>query len=196
MIIDKLGNCWRSDQEIMDLLYQDPDLKISKLIKDSKQVRTYNNAVRSLFMEYEESKLYMIGECPPKKRTAPVYGVEDVRSYALEVLDLDKVHEFNQQEWKIPESYAEMDIVKWVIEQCKTDEELDRVGQELILYSERNLIPILQYLKYLIDTMRKNKVVWGVGRGSSTASYVLYIIGVHRIHSIKYQLDIHEFLKD
>jgi DNA polymerase III alpha subunit len=54
---------------------------------------------------------------------------------------------------------------------------------------------LLFYLKYLVDAMRENKIVWGVGRGSSVASYVLYLIGVHRIDSIKYDLDIKEFLK-
>jgi DNA polymerase III alpha subunit len=38
-------------------------------------------------------------------------------------------------------------------------------------------------------------VLWGVGRGSSVASYCLYILGVHKVDSIKYELDIHEFLK-
>jgi DNA polymerase III alpha subunit len=54
---------------------------------------------------------------------------------------------------------------------------------------------LLKYLKYLVDTMRENKIVWGVGRGSSVASYALYLIGVHKVDSIKYQLDINEFLK-
>jgi DNA polymerase III alpha subunit len=43
--------------------------------------------------------------------------------------------------------------------------------------------------------MRENDIVWGVGRGSSVASYTLYLIGVHKIDSIKYELDINEFLK-
>jgi DNA polymerase III alpha subunit len=53
----------------------------------------------------------------------------------------------------------------------------------------------LFYLKYLVDTLRENKILWGVGRGSSVASYVLYLIGVHKIDSLKYNLDIAEFLK-
>ena len=32
--------------------------------------------------------------------------------------------------------------------------------------------------------MRENNIVWGVGRGSPVASYVLFLIGVHRINSI------------
>jgi DNA polymerase III alpha subunit len=54
---------------------------------------------------------------------------------------------------------------------------------------------LLQYLKYLVDTMRKNNIIWGVGRGSSVASYVLYLIGIHRINSLYYDLSIDEFLK-
>jgi DNA polymerase III alpha subunit len=44
--------------------------------------------------------------------------------------------------------------------------------------------------------MRKYDIIWGVGRGSSVASYVLYIIGIHRINSIQYDLDYKEFLRD
>jgi DNA polymerase III alpha subunit len=78
---------------------------------------------------------------------------------------------------------------------CKADHELQRVVQELLLYQERDLFNLLRYLKYLVDTLRKNNVVWGVGRGSSVASYVLFLIGVHKIDSLYYNLDIEEFLK-
>jgi DNA polymerase III alpha subunit len=43
--------------------------------------------------------------------------------------------------------------------------------------------------------MRKENIVWGVGRGSSVASYVLYLIGVHKIDSLYYNLDVEEFLR-
>jgi DNA polymerase III alpha subunit len=81
------------------------------------------------------------------------------------------------------------------LDQCQTDAELQRVGKELLLYQERDLFGLLRYLKYFVDTMRANGVVWGLGRGSSTASYVLYLIGVHRINSLYYDLPIEEFLK-
>jgi len=88
-----------------------------------------------------------------------------------------------------------MDIAEYVLGLCRADHELQRVGQELLLYQERNLFDLLRYLKYLVDTLRKNNVVWGVGRGSSVASYVLFLIGVHKIDSLYYNLDIEEFLK-
>ena len=84
---------------------------------------------------------------------------------------------------------------QWLIDQCKTEEERTRVDEELTLFIQHGMFDLLFYLKYLVDTMRENNIVWGVGRGSSVASYVLYLIGVHKVDSIKYQLDINEFLK-
>jgi DNA polymerase III alpha subunit len=108
------------------------------------------------------------------------------------------VEEFDntlQKNWHMPQEYKVLDIAKYVLDLCQTDAELQRVGQELLLYQERDLFDLLRYLKYLVDTLRKNNVVWGVGRGSSVASYVLFLIGVHRIDSLYYDLNIDEFLK-
>ena len=63
------------------------------------------------------------------------------------------------------------------------------------MYQERDMFDVLRYLKYLVDVMRDNKIIWGVGRGSSVASFVLYKLGVHRIDSLYYNLDIGEFLR-
>lgn len=100
-----------------------------------------------------------------------------------------------QNNWHMPEQYKTLDIAQYIIDKCTTNDELERVGSELILYQRYELFPLLRYLVYLVDTMRKHNIVWGVGRGSSVASYVLYLIGVHRINSITYDLDIREFLK-
>ena len=70
-----------------------------------------------------------------------------------------------------------------------------RVESELEEFSKRNLTDLLKFLIYLVDTARKNNIIYGVGRGSSIASYVLFLLGVHRIDSYKYNLDIKEFLK-
>jgi DNA polymerase III alpha subunit len=43
--------------------------------------------------------------------------------------------------------------------------------------------------------MTANRLIWGVGRGSSVASYVLYLLGVHRIDSMYYELNPEEFLR-
>lgn len=108
------------------------------------------------------------------------------------------VDEFDQQQqthWHMPASYQNMDIAQWVLDQCQTDAELQRCGQELLMYQERELFNLLRYLKYLVDLMQEQNLVWGVGRGSSVASYVLYKIGVHHIDSMFYDLDPAEFLR-
>lgn len=108
------------------------------------------------------------------------------------------VEEFDRQcqsNWFMPDEYKQLDIAEYVLSLCKTDAELQRVGTELLLYQERNLFDLLCYLKYLVDTMTTNRLIWGVGRGSSVASYVLYLLGVHRIDSMFYELDPEEFLR-
>jgi DNA polymerase III alpha subunit len=102
--------------------------------------------------------------------------------------------EINSTRWFIPREYQEMDIEEYVI-QNSPKENYDRVVQELQLFKQNNMIPVLKTMKYIVDTLRKNNVIWGVGRGSSVASYVLHIIGVHKIDSIKYNIPIEEFFK-
>lgn len=100
-----------------------------------------------------------------------------------------------QANWYMPDEYKQLDIAEYVLSLCNTDAELQRCGAELLLFQERNLFDLLRYLKYLVDVMQENRLIWGVGRGSSVASYVLYKLGVHRIDSMYYELDPAEFLR-
>jgi DNA polymerase III alpha subunit len=100
-----------------------------------------------------------------------------------------------QANWYMPKEYKQLDIAEYVLSLCDSDAELQRCGQELMLFQERNLFDLLKYLKYLVDVMTKNQLIWGVGRGSSVSSYVLYKLGVHKIDSLHYELDPGEFLR-
>ena len=104
-------------------------------------------------------------------------------------------HATQQQHWHMPDTYKNMDIAEHVLSLCATDAELQRCGAELMLYQEQGLFDLLRYLAYLVDVMRQNAIIWGVGRGSSVASHVLYLMGVHRVNSLYYNLDIQEFLR-
>lgn len=175
MNYDKFGQAHTNQQELCDLLYQNPELDLTRfLVVDAGQ---YNDSV---------AKTYS-GLPPLQQYQTP-----------LDVLYNDTVEAFDydqQTRWYMPAEYKELDIASWLLEQCDTDSKLQRVAQELLLYQERDMFNLLRYLKYFVDTMRSHQVVWGVGRGSSVASYVLYLIGVHRIDSMYYDLDITEFLK-
>jgi DNA polymerase III alpha subunit len=97
--------------------------------------------------------------------------------------------------WNMPQKYKDLDIEKLLLSKCSTAKQLDRVHIELALFRERDLFDLLKFLVYFMDTVKSNNVIYGVGRGSSVASYCLYLLGVHRVDSLKYNLDIKEFLK-
>ncbi len=101
----------------------------------------------------------------------------------------------DRTKWFIPDDYYP-NLTEMLYGMCETAEQRDRVSQELELYIKHGIYDVLHVMKYIVDTLRTNNIVWGVGRGSSVASYVLYLIGVHKIDSIKYNLPIEEFFKE
>jgi len=170
MKYDQYGQTYTTSNELCDLLYKNPTLDISLFqVEDSIE---YNRSVAELHAELDLLDSY--------------------HSISQTVEEFDSIL---QRNWRMPQEYKDLDIAEYVLSLCKEEHELQRVGQELLLYQERNLFDLLRYLKYLVDTLRKNNVVWGVGRGSSVASYVLFLLGVHKIDSLYYNLDIGEFLK-
>lgn len=166
MIRDKFDQLIFSEDDICELYMKTPNIKIKKMFVDS-------NITNSLDLD----------------------NFPKLETYTFPDISLIKFDSINQESWLMPHDYKEFDIAKYVLEKCNSESELQRAGQELLLYQERNMFPLLRYLKYLVDTMRKNNIVWGVGRGSSVSSFVLFLIGVHRINSLHYDLNINEFLK-
>lgn len=171
MKIDFYGQAHFTCDEICDLLYKNPNLDLKNLQVDDPHL--YNKSIDWLYVTFPKLQHY-----------APA-----------DIANLEEFDRLNQLRWHMPREYKELDIADWALQQCKTDDELQRVAQELLLYQERDLFNLLRFMKYLVDTLRKNNIVWGVGRGSSVSSYVLYLIGVHKINSLYYDLDVGEFLK-
>lgn len=109
-------------------------------------------------------------------------------------------------EWALPESYQSLDIVQHVaakhseilasFPESEWEDREKRLANELRKYKERNLFEVLRAVIYIINTLTDRNIVWGVGRGSSVSSYVLYVIGVHDVDSFAYDLDIDDFLHD
>lgn len=170
MRLDKYSNPVFNEQDLFDALYTGHQFSPSDtvLVEDrTDEIKNFEQTLGFKFLEPYETH--------------------------FEVNDYDQAC---QQLWNMPEEYKTLDIEKWLIEQCPPwDPEHTRVKEELEAYKARNMLDLLRWLKYFVDTMRSNNIVWGVGRGSSVASYVLYLIGVHKIDSIKYNLDWQEFLR-
>jgi DNA polymerase III alpha subunit len=97
--------------------------------------------------------------------------------------------------WLTPEPYASMDIGGYCMDLCATDEQRDRVAMEMQLFEERHMLPVLRHLLHMVVDLRQRRMVWGVGRGSSVSSYVLFLIGINRIDPLRFGLDVREFLK-
>ena len=127
--------------------------------------------------------------------SAYLQQVPELVEYAFTDMTVEEFDTMKQNSWHMPDEYKNLDIAEYILSLCDTDAQLQRCGQELLLFQERNLFDLLRYLKYLVDTMRSHNMIWGVGRGSSVASYVLYLLGVHRIDSIYYDLEPTEFLR-
>ena len=101
-----------------------------------------------------------------------------------------------QLEWFMPNSYKNFDIEQYVESICPDNTDAKaRVKEELDAFKSKNMITVLKFMHFLVSYMRENEMVWGVGRGSSVASYVLFLLGVHKVDSIQYGLDWREFIR-
>lgn len=169
ILLDKYSRQVLSEDQATEMLYADPNLDVSNLCLDD--VTKFNNASKLLHFNTILTQLDDLG------------------------VSAEEFHSANQSNWHMPDKYKQLDIAKYLLDLCRTDAELQRVGAELLLYQERDMFDLLRFLVYIVDVMRKQDIVWGVGRGSSVASYVLYLIGVHKIDSLYYDLDIAEFLR-
>lgn len=72
---------------------------------------------------------------------------------------------------------------------------VNRVKYEWELFKKNNFINLLRSLLSVINNLTNKEVCWGPGRGSSTSSYILYLIGLHDVDCIEYDVDIHDFIK-
>ena len=167
--INEHGDVTFSEEDAMELLYTDPNFNISKLFFDNTD--KYDSALKQLGLDL------------PKISLTP---------------DRESLAEFdhkNINNWHMPESYYKINVLEWLLERCQSEEERMRVQLEYDLFEKKKFHRVLQFLIYFVDTLRANNIVWGVGRGSSVASFCLFLIGVHKINPMLYNLDITEFLR-
>lgn len=173
MIQNKFSQLVFSENDVCDLLMQGRTVESLKNVVVDETI-----SIEDLVMQVERPESLLTWTFPYNADTS-----------------VPEFHLTNQMSWHMPDEYKHMDIAVYVLGLCNSEAELQRCGQELLLYQERELFDLLRYLKYLVDVMKSNQVIWGVGRGSSVASYVLYKMGVHRIDSLFYNLDPSEFLR-
>ncbi len=107
-----------------------------------------------------------------------------------------EMDESRWSEWNTPVEFKEMDIHSYLRALVDDPVYQGRLELELKLFEERNMLSLVKHACYLIDYMKKNGFIWGVGRGSSAASLIFYLIGLHRIDPILHDIPLNEFIKD
>jgi DNA polymerase III alpha subunit len=169
MYLDKYNNPIFNEQDIFDAIYQGHQFSVN----DTMLIDSRTDSIRGL------------------EKLVGFKFLEPYETYFTQA-EYDKACQSN---WFMPEKYKDLDIEEFVYSKCLTQISTVRVMQEMAEYKSRDMLGLLRWLKYFVDTCEANNIVRGVGRGSSVASYVLFLLGVHSIDSLKYNLDWHEFLR-
>lgn len=172
MKTDHLGQMIFSEDDCVDMLMRGQSIPINGMLVDA----TVDLETAALILEHVP-KFILYNEL------------------AMQAVTVEDFDHQNQGNWLMPDEYKNLDIAEHLLGLCESEAALQRVGEELLLYQSRDLFDLLRYLKFLVDLMQKNNLIGGVGRGSSVASYVLYLLKVHWIDSLHYNLDIAEFLR-
>lgn len=169
--LDAWGRVWFHSSDAVELLMQGTDIT-QLLFRPDADVTAYNQACRQ-----HNKAAYCLPEAPDPERSP-----EEDTAQRLTT-------------WLIPAEYHDIDVRQRLLTLCRRSDEIERVHQEMEMFEARGLVPVLRLMIYLVDHFRHNDIVWGVGRGSSVASYCLFLLGVHRIDSLAYDLPISEFLR-
>ena len=191
MKTDSLGIPRFSDKDLVNMIYSGHVDKCHVVLCDpSDDVEKFNKAMRN-------------------------EGLTELSTYIPIDVEQKDFDEALQSEWFMPDEYKQLNVLNLLQERLQIElkisegeeplykhwndvlvtPEWQRVSEEYEAFKSRNMLLLLKYMYYLVNFMRENNIIWGVGRGSSVASYILYLLGVHKINSIQFGLDWREFLR-
>lgn len=160
--------------------------------------------VRFLLLGVPPSKLRVVSETPEVTQfNEQVSDTEQLKLVENEPIQLS-------MEWKLPEKYQTMDLGAYIADlffSADTQAELnydpvhlnlaiDRIAAELAEVEKRGMTQFMRTLIFVLDEFRLNDVVWGVGRGSSCACYLLFLVGLHVVDCVKMEIPLIEFFHD
>lgn len=101
--------------------------------------------------------------------------------------------------WNIPEKFKNVNLLDYVVERLDKipvnirQKYHDRLVLEIEEIEKRDVSNLFKMLVYVTETLKNSKTVFGVGRGSSCACLFLYLIGLHKVDPIKYDIPLSEF---
>lgn len=152
------------------------------------------------------------GVPPTKLRLTEVDTDVDRFNAAVDALEqlreVDPTEPINLSfDWLLPADYANLDVYERVgrayealtpelysrYSQQQYDAAFERISTELAEFERRGMVNFLRTIIYILDVFREKQVVWGVGRGSSCASYILFLLGLHAVDCVWYNVPYTEF---
>lgn len=178
-------------------------------------VRSLNTPLRDRVLWFDGDSAYSPAQLLHAIRSRDVRFVTEpnplVDEYNKHVAASQEIHVKTEcgeltYDWNIPPAYKHLDVEAYLFsahsilfegcDSAELEEREVRLATELVRYRKHGLYDVIRAVIWIINTLSSNDVVWGVGRGSSVSSYVLYVIGVHDVDSYTYDLDIDDFLQE
>lgn len=112
--------------------------------------------------------------------------------------------------WQLPKEYAQLDLAEYLMNaffnqelqdrlkytQTQTDIAIVRIANELEQIEIRHMSQFMRTIIFILDEFKRNNIVWGVGRGSSCASYLLFLIGLHVVDCVIFEVPMEEFFHE
>lgn len=151
--------------------------------------------------EYELQNVVTHVDNAELKKFSKLTGIKIKEKTSVDYSKLDDT-------FQMPTKYFALDLeklfLKRVLKEKKdkaldsksVEERVERVYEELAMFSAQGLDDILRLALYIVDTFEEQNIVWGPGRGSSCCSYLLYLTGLHDVDSVFFSLPIDEFLRN
>lgn len=154
----------------------------------------------------------MLGIHPSKFRVSEITAELELFNKQVPISDTIKTDEQDSvsldMHWQLNPEYLNIDLDEYIgscfenmlVNSDYTDDEIsiaiNRIADELQEIRQRGMVEFIQTVIFILDELRRNSIVWGVGRGSSCASYVLFLLGLHVIDCVKMDISMDEFFHE
>ena len=173
---NSLGQCVVDEDDFAEALLQGRDFANLNLVTDSPE-----------WLERLDKSIRRMGRDPSREAEVHWEAARD---------ESESEHDARcRTDWFMPPEWANLDVEAHVLEKCRTKKERRRVRKEMAMFRERDMLRVLRFIAFFVDRTERAGHFIGVGRGSSVASYVLFLLGVHKVDSIAHDLPIGEFLR-
>jgi DNA polymerase III alpha subunit len=150
------------------------------------------------------------GATPSQLRV--VYETPEIETFNRHVSLAEQLMAFEPEQlsfnfnWNLPPEFLSLNVEEHVsvvfgerlsalkYDAMQEEAAFNRVVLELSKFKEHNLYDLLRAIIFILHRFRETNQVWGVGRGSSCASYVLFLLGLHVVDPIEFDVPFEEFM--